>query len=632
MAELPRYQETGRIYSDLPSFDFANVREGMRLSQTLTNSLDRLSEFAQKTAEKDAERKAEEFAMGWLRDLPLASLQAPQSALLESIEGVRGNNFNILNALEPDKQRIPSETWGIENPYAAFAVDAVTDPELLTGTALFTKIPSKLPGLVKNLGEMAVNDIKDSFTLAKQLKQAYNNPGISFSTPDRKGNSFKIFDYLEQGSQTIDNALSEKIALLKTPEGKKRLIQQEYEYLKSIGFDERGINKQAEINADNRISELEHTRVFGNANANTIEGIDRRFLSKNIRAQSPATSLLRYNLIEYGIPGNNAHFAQSSPIPVEDIFYDNEALRKAIRLNKEYKKDDEIINIFEKLAKHKYVGGYEAPGDIALGLGFPKSKAIVNHEIQHGLQRGRTLAIDTELKKLQPKYFSELSDSDLGQLKYFTQGSKGKESSAFLSEARTAMKEAGLIKHDYEEITPEKVEEAFKFFKKNPRKIFIKEQNRIPYDELSQTRIFDIHQPTKDNFKILSDSFNKLPVVIPGILGVGAATQLGQEEIPQYKKGGIIKDDRGQWEHPGEITEINSPYITMKGVPYPVLGISDTGDTQMMYPEQEYKFEGNKVTEYPLAKNGKELVKLNQLINFTNYNTKQPGGWMDKYQ
>ena len=102
--------------------------------------------------------------------------------------------------------------------------------------------------------------------------------------------------------------------------------------------------------------------------------------------------------------------------------------------------------------------------------------------------------------------------------------------------------------------------------------------------------------------------------------------------IKQFKEGGdVIKDNRGQWEHPGEITEIDSPYITMKGVPYPVLGISDTGDTQMMYPEEEYEFEGNKVTEYPLAKNGKELVKLNQLTNFTNYNTKQPGGWLDNY-
>ena len=102
------------------------------------------------------------------------------------------------------------------------------------------------------------------------------------------------------------------------------------------------------------------------------------------------------------------------------------------------------------------------------------------------------------------------------------------------------------------------------------------------------------------------------------------------------KDGEVIKDDLGQWAHPGEITEINSPYITMQGVPYPVLGISDTGDTQMMYPDEEYQYDGESVTEYPMAKDGirqeqKGLVNLDQLTNFTNYNTKQSGGWLDKY-
>ena len=72
----------------------------------------------------------------------------------------------------------------------------------------------------------------------------------------------------------------------------------------------------------------------------------------------------------------------------------------------------------------------------------------------------------------------------------------------------------------------------------------------------------------------------------------------------QFKKGGVIKDNRGQWAHPGEITEIGSNNITMQGVPYPVLGVSDQGDTQMMYPEQDYQFRGNKVTEYPMMQKG----------------------------
>ncbi len=100
------------------------------------------------------------------------------------------------------------------------------------------------------------------------------------------------------------------------------------------------------------------------------------------------------------------------------------------------------------------------------------------------------------------------------------------------------------------------------------------------------------------------------------------------------KNGSVIKDDMGQWAHPGEITEIGSNQITMQGVPYPVLGISDTGDTQMMYPNEEYQYDGSSVIEYPIMKEGGalQLTKLDQLTNFTNYNTKQPGGWLDKYQ
>lgn len=104
--------------------------------------------------------------------------------------------------------------------------------------------------------------------------------------------------------------------------------------------------------------------------------------------------------------------------------------------------------------------------------------------------------------------------------------------------------------------------------------------------------------------------------------------------LDNYEEGGVIKDDMGQWAHPGEITEINSNDITMEGVPYDVLGISDTGDTKLMKPGKNYKFKGKKVTEYPMAKNGlrqeqKGLQNLDQLTNFTNYNTKQPGGWLD---
>jgi chlorite dismutase len=41
------------------------------------------------------------------------------------------------------------------------------------------------------------------------------------------------------------------------------------------------------------------------------------------------------------------------------------------------------------------------------------------------------------------------------------------------------------------------------------------------------------------------------------------------------------------------------------------------------------KQSGGKITK---AKDGNQLVKLDQLTNFTNYNKPQPGGWLSKYE
>jgi len=74
----------------------------------------------------------------------------------------------------------------------------------------------------------------------------------------------------------------------------------------------------------------------------------------------------------------------------------------------------------------------------------------------------------------------------------------------------------------------------------------------------------------------------------------------GKKYIAVSKSGKIIKDNRGQWAHPYEITEINSNVITMHGVSYPLLGISDVGDVKIMKPNENYIFKGKKVIEYPL--------------------------------
>lgn len=109
-----------------------------------------------------------------------------------------------------------------------------------------------------------------------------------------------------------------------------------------------------------------------------------------------------------------------------------------------------------------------------------------------------------------------------------------------------------------------------------------------------------------------------------------AQTNQQDDNTRVAKQGAVIEDNRGQWAHPGKVTKINSGDITMKGVPYPVLGVSDAGEVKMMEPEKDYKFKGNSVTEYPILKNGKNLAKKGQLTNFTNRNAQK--GWLSKYQ
>lgn len=81
--------------------------------------------------------------------------------------------------------------------------------------------------------------------------------------------------------------------------------------------------------------------------------------------------------------------------------------------------------------------------------------------------------------------------------------------------------------------------------------------------------------------------------------------------LSRLQEGGIIDDNEGQWKYPGEVTRISSPNITMKNVPYPVLGVADTGEQKMMYPNLDYTFKGaNSVTEYPqLTAKEKQFLK-----------------------
>jgi hypothetical protein len=132
--------------------------------------------------------------------------------------------------------------------------------------------------------------------------------------------------------------------------------------------------------------------------------------------------------------------------------------------------------------------------------------------------------------------------------------------------------------------------------------------------KLKETLQSDDSDYSKAVYKNMSElEGNVFPVNLPEVI-VAPNKQKNGGWLSKYEDGGIIEDDRGQWEYPGEITKINSNQITMQGVDYPVLGISDTGDTQMMQPGQDYTYEGESVTEVPMMQGG-GTASLRSLMN-----------------
>jgi outer membrane biosynthesis protein TonB len=155
-----------------------------------------------------------------------------------------------------------------------------------------------------------------------------------------------------------------------------------------------------------------------------------------------------------------------------------------------------------------------------------------------------------------------------------------------------------------------------------------------PYDKEETIRIFNsfVKGPSQN---ILSTA--QMGGVLPGAVGFtyartqGAAPSNGPYakktkasaqngmEMKYYQEGLDFKpktisqdgseipiDPEGYWnpENWGNPVIIPSTDITMEDVYEPLIGISDTGDVQYMEPGEDYEFDGEYVTEYPIAQKG----------------------------
>ena len=85
-----------------------------------------------------------------------------------------------------------------------------------------------------------------------------------------------------------------------------------------------------------------------------------------------------------------------------------------------------------------------------------------------------------------------------------------------------------------------------------------------------------------------------------------------------------VEDPQAQWKYPKRCTVIPSNQITMKNVPYKVLGIDDTGHSKVMHPEKDYGYPGGKVLEIPMTPEHNTILKrLKKLLTDMNTMTEQ---------
>jgi hypothetical protein len=327
-----------------------------------------------------------------------------------------------------------------------------------------------------------------------------------------QGRNAELLKSFEEGANTIDDFVKSYSGDLSSPEGFKRLVEQEADYLRSIGMDEARIGYQAEVNAGARLNE-----IINISNKNRAIAQGERSTGSIIKD--------KYNF-------NNASYSPNTSGTefIDDLFY----------------KPGMDLSFFH-LNKTK-IGAKVLPGETNLGTMFNNSRAVAAHEIGgHGLQSGRRLPVDSRLKNLEP--LDEMTEGTAEAYKYFMKGSGGKEPSAYLHELRQAMLDANLIKNRYQYVSPDQLKRFQTLFDIIPSGTM----NTMAGKYHSNTRILDFMKPTKANFDLLSRELNKLPAMAPIGIGLGGAAALSQEKYggealknPNFQEGREVPPEKWQ--------------------------------------------------------------------------------------
>ena len=532
--------------------------------------------------------------------------------------GNKEMGYKVLREREEDLQRasLINEFTGI--PAMGRTADRIqNDPaDLFTfegGLDALSFIPSTI------LANKGLKSIGQSSKLKKPKAKPYSE-----MTPEEKYEVFlenrlkeykKLQKFSETSVETINKAKQRAVNALMSPEGKTRY----YNMLKDIDPDLNDF--QLELLYTNTLNEINNVDKFSYNNDlnNLLKQIDNPNFDNSEHFEYDVEGYF----LENKIPDNNAYAKQ-----LDAKYFDNWSNDFSKYYYKEIKRRSQppSINLRKGLgfAPENSTAPITRDAGIVLGTKYANNINVAMHELGHVLQKWGTVPFDEQLLKLAKtedgdlKNLRKLDDSLISNMPqqyqhgiedasdYFINSGERtikSEPFAFMVEQRNAMLESGLIKNYYDKITPELLQKQYNISRKN---IEYPKDNNVDFSLLGGNRLVHIFKP--DAYPELAKIMNEAPLSVIGAAGVAGAAAAGSKmkQIipPDFKKGGVIVDPQGQYNHPGQTTLIPTPkgHITMKGIKYPVYAIDNTGHEKLMMPDQEYVFPGTEVLEIPLNK------------------------------
>jgi len=532
---------------------------------------------------------------------PLSALQVPQSLLVEGVEALRGNDYNFANAITNDTQRLPSETIGFEDKPGwdlggslNTIMDVAADPSNLVGAGAATKglkTLTKLKNVPKNFSNLASSIGKNTDNAVTQFGREnaslYNKFAGRFK-PKVKEDMYNTLESLAEGADMSKAQRTAMIERINSPEGKKRLFNQELGYLenqlksteKLIKNDRAHyhpwVRNQDPLNPSLDITEKKLGGLFS-SDKKIFKGDLSDQAKKNVEFRIEELSKPNVNeLAKEAIEGGKLNYSKGS-----DLLYSDKLPENYLNNNATFggqidgRTSRAMNNPIGEAIYGPQQGSQVNDGVFVLGGKGTKNKATWAHETQHGGQAGRVTPLDKELLQIEPnqaikKYeqtvreLTEARDKYVGlgekdgwgiggyhdaqnaintykenskkfigdqllDYNYFKSGSGGKEPLAFAGELRQSLMDGGFLKNEYDNITPDILLKAKNHFKSNP---VVNTATISPgkTTNISSHRIFDFMNDSMENLTKLSGSLNKLPLSVAPIIGAGAMLSQNKEQ------------------------------------------------------------------------------------------------------